>query len=175
MSASHKKVQVESSVSIAELVKYREPLKRFFLRRLRNPSEAEDMAQEVLTRMVRRCADLPPEHLEGFLFISAANLVRDIARRRKIENGAFSEISSAHQISHEEISPERIVRSRQCLEAVLGALDELDERVKHAFILNRIRGMKYAEIANLLGMSASSIEKYVIKAHAHLAMKNIWP
>ena len=175
MGASHKTVEIAPAPLNDELAKYREPLRRFFLRRMRNPNEAEDMAQEVLVRMVRRCADTPPEHFESYLFISAANLLRDTARRKKLENAAHSEFSSAHKAACEEISPERILTSRQSLEAVMSALDDLDKRVRNAFILNRIRGMKYAEIAALFGMSASSIEKYVVKAHAHLAMKKIWP
>ena len=71
----------------------------------------------------------------------------------------------------EELSPERVLEGRQSLASVLRALDELDERTRDAFILHRLEGMRHAEIADLYGVSVSSIEKYIIKALAHLAAR----
>jgi RNA polymerase sigma-70 factor (ECF subfamily) len=36
------------------------------------------------------------------------------------------------------------------------------------FVLNRLDGMKYAEIASLYGVSVSAVEKHIIKCLAHL-------
>ena len=47
---------------------------------------------------------------------------------------------------------------------VLSVLDELDERSRDAFILHRLEGMKHAQIAEFMGVSVSSVEKYIIKA-----------
>jgi RNA polymerase sigma-70 factor (ECF subfamily) len=44
----------------------------------------------------------------------------------------------------------------------------LDERTRDAFILHRLEGWKHAEIARAYGVSVSSVEKYIIKALAHL-------
>jgi RNA polymerase sigma-70 factor (ECF subfamily) len=58
------------------------------------------------------------------------------------------------------------------LNIVLSVLEELDERTRDAFILHRLEGMKHAEIARLLGVSVSSVEKYIIKALARLMMRS---
>jgi RNA polymerase sigma factor (sigma-70 family) len=62
--------------------------------------------------------------------------------------------------------------SRQSLNVVIAVLEELDERTRDAFILHRLEGMKHAEIAELLGVSVSSVEKYIIKALALLAKRS---
>jgi RNA polymerase sigma-70 factor (ECF subfamily) len=54
--------------------------------------------------------------------------------------------------------------SRQSLTLVMSVLEELDERSRDAFILHRLEGMKHAQIAELMGVSVSSVEKYIIKA-----------
>jgi RNA polymerase sigma factor (sigma-70 family) len=77
----------------------------------------------------------------------------------------------AHRAGFEELSPERVLEGRQSLASVLRALDELDERTRDAFILHRLEGMRHSEIADLYGVSVSSIEKYIIKAIAHLAKR----
>ncbi len=161
--------------SALQLGEYREPLRRFFLRRVRDPHEAEDLAQEVLARMVQRCTAETPENIEGFVFISAANLLRDRNRRKIVEANAFAMGPATGDEGLEELSPERILKGKQALEAVVAALNTLDRRVRDVFILNRVTGLKYAEIAAIYGLSVSSVEKYVVKAHVHLAKQKLWP
>ena len=55
---------------------------------------------------------------------------------------------------------------------VIDALEELDERSRDAFILHRLEGMKHAQIAELYGVSVSSVEKYIIKALALLTERS---
>jgi RNA polymerase sigma-70 factor (ECF subfamily) len=149
---------------------YRQPLIRFFRRRVGSEAEAEDLAQEVFLRLLRRPDAETIDNPEAFLFRTAVNLLRDRARR----NNTFASHAldlAARQDSIEGLSPERVLQGRQSLAAAMRILEELDERVRDAFILNRLEGLKYAEIAELFGVSVSSVEKYVIKALAHLARR----
>jgi RNA polymerase sigma-70 factor (ECF subfamily) len=149
---------------------YRQPLMRFFRRRVGSEAEAEDLAQEVFLRLLRRPDAETIDNPEAFLFRTAVNLLRDRARR----NNTFASHAfdlAARQDSVEGLSPERVLQGRQSLAAAMRILEELDERVRDAFILHRLEGLKYAEIAELFGVSVSSVEKYVIKALAHLARR----
>lgn len=151
------------------LASFREPLRRYFLRRVHNMDEAEDLTQELLMRMVRKFDGSIPENPEAFLFSSAANLLKDRGRRQKTAKHFLNELTSSFSNDVDELSPDRVLDSREFLRETLEVLNGLDEKVRSAFILNRLEGMKYKEIARLFGMSASSIEKYVIKAQTCLA------
>lgn len=151
-------------------VRYRLPLIAYFQRRVRSREEAEDLTQEVFLRLSRRLEVEQVDNPEAFLFRTAVNLLRDRSRRGKTLASHIDELTH-RGAAVEELSPERVVEGRQSLASVLRALDELDERTRDAFILHRLEGMKHAEIAALYGVSVSSVEKYIIKALAHLAKR----
>ena len=152
---------------------YRGPLTAYFERRVRSRAEAEDLTQEVFLRLVRRLDAEAIDNPEAFLFRTAVNLLRDRSRREKTFRNHLSE-TELRQDRFEGISPERVLESRQALQRALRCLEELDERTRDAFILHRLEGLKYAEIAEVFGVSVSSVEKYIIKALAHL-MRRVGP
>jgi RNA polymerase sigma-70 factor (ECF subfamily) len=148
---------------------------RFFLRRLQNTSEAEDMTQEVLLRVIAASKLRPIEKASAFVFSVATNLLRD-QRRNAVRSGEpvflpidealASELESQLQ---EDFSPERVLLSRDTLADALSLLDELGERTRDIFILFRIENMKQKDIAALYGIAQSTVEKHVLKAVLHLA------
>ena len=50
------------------------------------------------------------------------------------------------------------------LRHVEAALRSLPERTRQIFLLNRIHGRKYAEIAKAMGLSQSAVEKHMMRA-----------
>lgn len=151
--------------------RYRYPLIAFFARRVRSSAEAEDLTQEVFLRMVRRLGEGGVDNVEAFLFRTAVNLLRDRSRRGKTL--ASREVDFAQRLGDvDDLSPERLFDSRQSLSQVVAVLAELDERTRDAFILHRLEGMKHAQIAEVLGVSVSSVEKYIVKALALLVKRS---
>ena len=152
---------------------YRGPLTVFFERRVRSRDEAEDLTQEVFLRLVRRPDGADIDNPEAFVFRTAVNLLRDRSRRDKTLRSHLEE-TELRQDRLEGISPERVLQDRQALQAVMRRLAELDERSRDAFVLHRLEGWKHADIAQAFGVSVSSVEKYIIKALAHL-MRGVGP
>jgi RNA polymerase sigma-70 factor (ECF subfamily) len=151
--------------------RYRYPLVAFFTRRVGSSSEAEDLTQEVFLRMIRRLGVSGVDNVEAFLFRTAVNLLRDRSRRGKTL--ASREVDFAQRYGDvDDLSPERLFDSRQSLDLVIEVLNELDERTRDAFILHRLEGMKHAQIAEVLGVSVSSVEKYIVKALALLLKRS---
>ena len=150
--------------------RYRLPLTAYFARRVGSRAEAEDLTQEVFLRMVRRLELEDVENVEAFVFRTAVNLLRDRSRRDKSQSVRKVEFAS-RLTDVDDLSPERVFDSRQSLTHVISVLEELDERTRDAFILHRLEGMKHAQIAELLGVSVSSVEKYIIKALTLLARR----
>ena len=146
---------------------YRVPLVRYFQRRVRSKEEAEDLAQDVFVRLLRRQDDEAIDNPEAFIFRTAVNLLRDRARRSGTVTSNAPELID-RQEKFEGLSPERVLEGRQLLQGTIRALNELDVRSRDIFILNRLEGMKYAQIAQLHGLSVSSVEKIIVKVVAHL-------
>ncbi|MBV9811780.1 MAG: sigma-70 family RNA polymerase sigma factor [Acetobacteraceae bacterium] len=158
------------SAEVEELTTvFRRPLLSYFTRRIGNPAEAEDLTQEVFFRILRRQEPGEIEHKSGFIFTAAANLLRDRARQRcgrppPVELPA----AEAEPSLIEDCSQERVLIARERLVEVMAYLDELEPKVRDAFLMFRVDRMRQGEIAKALGMSVSSVEKYVARATAHL-------
>ncbi len=148
--------------------KYRKVVRQYFLKRVHNHAEADDLTQDLLLRVTQRMQREDIDNPEAFLFTAAANLLRDRGRHQQIVDRYLAE-APAHAENFEALSPERVVVSKQSLEQLLRALKELDPRARDVFILHRLEGMKYADIARLFGLSVSSIEKDIMKALVHIA------
>ena len=179
MHAAHEHAH-EAAAELARRLdaRYRTPLMNYFLRRVRDRAEAEDLTQEVFLRIVRRPDPAPLENAEVFLFSIAANLLRDRARRavshRRADHRSLDDpgddLSQSPSLI-EARAPDRVLMSQESLGEVLRALDELGERTRDIFILYKLEKMKHREIGALYGLSASAVEKYVRKATAHLAAR----
>jgi len=142
--------------------RFRPALIAFFVRRMHNHSEAEDLTQEVLIRVVERGA---------YVFQIAANLLRDRSRRLKVRAAYRSGFGMIDADRVEELDPDRVVQARHTLDIILQALNELPDRTRNIFILFRLENMKQREIAVTLGLSVRTVEQHVIRASVHLRQR----
>ncbi|MDP3749281.1 MAG: sigma-70 family RNA polymerase sigma factor [Phenylobacterium sp.] len=156
--------------------RFRRPLMSFFLRRVDDRAEAEDLTQQVFLRLVQGAEREDVANPAAFVFRVATNLLRDRRRSsaRRGEQVAIDEdfVSQFHGVCVEDSTPERVLLGRESLAEVLRTLDELGERTRDIFILFRLENMKQQDIATLYGCSRSTIEKHVMKATLHLALKH---
>lgn len=148
---------------------FRPALLRYFSRRVRQSEEVEDLVQEVLARLVRRCEVVEMEAVRAYVFETASSVLIDWARRRRSRRADDHGELSADQPAPGDFTADRILLGRERLQRVTAALLELPERQRSVFILRRIEGMKYHDIAQRLGLSLSSVEKDMRSAVLHLA------
>lgn len=157
--------------------RFRGPLMSFFLRRIGDRAEAEDLTQEVFVRLLGAIEREGVRDADGLVFKIAGNLLRDRARRAVTHSRARIGEFDDHLISEltrefiEDHSPERVVLARVEISAVLSALDELGERTKDIYVLFRLEGMKQRQIAALYGIGISTVEREVARATLHMALR----
>jgi RNA polymerase sigma factor (sigma-70 family) len=157
--------------------RYSAPLLSYFLRRIRDRSQAEDLVQDALLRVIRASECEVIEHPESYVFKVAANLLKDTKRhavrhptvtRATLEEDAGGEVE---ETLVDERSPERVLDGETSLAQVLQALSELGELTRNVFILFRLEHMKQKDIAALYGIAQSTVEKHVMRAVLHLARR----
>lgn len=148
--------------------RYAKAIRQYFLKRVRNPAEAEDLTSELLLRVSQQGDARAVHNPEGFIFSIAANLLKDRYRHQKVVD-RYQRDQAAPTGGIEVLSPERVLTGKQSLSDLMRALDRLDARARNVFVLSRIDGMSYAEIARLMSLSVSSIEKDMMRALAALS------
>ncbi len=152
------------------------PLRSYFLRRVRDRDNAEDLTQEVLLRVIRAGESEAIQRPESYVFKVAANLLKDLRRsaaRRSSVMGTAEEDGEdgVPEGLIDERSPERVMLGEADLAQVLQALGELNELTRNVFILFRLENMKQKDIAALYGIAQSTVEKHVMRAMLHLATR----
>ncbi|MEA1785852.1 sigma-70 family RNA polymerase sigma factor [Arenibacter sp. GZD96] len=128
-----------------------------------NEEKAYDAVQEAFLKLWENCVKVSPEKAKSFVFTVANNLYLNVLKAEKVR------LKHAHTIvegSYE--SPEFTLEHKQYQEKLEKALNDLPENQRTTFLLNRIDGKKYAEIATMEGVSIKAIEKRM-----HLALKTL--
>lgn len=133
-------------------------LHRFTLRMTGDADVADDVVQEAFTRLVEQ--DLPLEEARPWLYVVAANLVRDRARTKQ-RRGRLLEETPPEPDRPE--APDVRVERLERIDRVRRALAELSERDAR-MLLMREEGFKYAEIAQALGVKSTSVGALVARA-----------
>lgn len=148
-------------------VKYYSPLLRFFQRRVESVEDAEDLVQEVLSRLARQDLALI-ENAQGYIFQMAANVLRDRARRASVRTIIIQSPENFDIVDEGSFTPERILQGQEALQIMISALYELPEPVRMVFSLYHFDGVTQVNISRKLGLSLSTVEKYMAKANRHL-------
>jgi RNA polymerase sigma factor (sigma-70 family) len=155
----------------ALIVRLRPALVAFFLRRCREPAEAEDLAQDVVVRALARARWISAEQARSYIFRIALNCWRDRGRRM-LTHGIVVDWDDEIALGIAEGNwPERVLSGKQELECIVTALRELSQRTRDIFVLCRLEKMKQADIARLMGISVSAVGQHLAKALAHLARR----
>lgn len=155
----------------------RQPLLRFFMRRVGDPAEADDLTQEAFARLLRQPRSQAVADSRAFVFRIAINLLRDRARRLAVRNSVtLVDLGSApvNELTAEFVEdrhPERVLLAKEDVGRLVHVLGELDERTRDIFILFRLEKMKQRDIAALYGISRSTVEKIIMRATLHLSLR----
>ncbi len=149
--------------------RWRPALMAFFLRRVRDHAEAEDLTQEVFMRLLN--STTKAEKPDAFVFQVAQNLLIDRARQHQVRERHRLGALADDDRELDPLDPYRITEGRERVAALVAALSELPERTRTMFILYRIENMSQEAIGETYGISASAVKQQIAKAMAALAKK----
>jgi len=128
-----------------------------------NEEKAYDAVQEAFVKLWENCAKVPPEKAKSFVYTVANNLYLNVIKAEKVRlKYADKTLKTTHE------TPEFLMEEEEFRNKLNNALDSLPENQRITFLLNRIDGKKYKEIAEMEGVGVKAIEKRM-----HLALKSL--
>jgi len=144
---------------------------RFLSRKLNNTEDARDIAQNAFIRIQHLAESGQLENPKAYLYQTASNLAIDKIRRDQLHHrylqteGAWQQDDTGFNLSQSDYcTPERLLAAKQQLEHIEQAISGLPLKCRQAFLLHRVKGRSYSEIADEMSVSVSSVEKYILQA-----------
>ena len=140
-------------------------LRNFLIFKFRNTERAEDTAQNAFVILWENCRVLKPEQARSFLFTTAIRLSLNAIKHDKIV--ANFELQAKPNAAHSE-SPEFLLLEGELKRQLEQAINNLPEKQRTVFLMNRFESLTYTEIATLLDLSVKTVEKRM-----HLALVSL--
>jgi RNA polymerase sigma-70 factor (ECF subfamily) len=137
------------------------------VRRTRDTANAEDLLQSAYLRLEKYRANHTVENPAAFLIQTAVNIHIDEYRRTRQLSTILAD-SELSEVSDQPLQDE-VICARARLERVKAGLERLPRRTRDIFLMHRLDGLRYREIADCFGISQSAVEKHIAKAVVFLA------
>jgi RNA polymerase sigma-70 factor (ECF subfamily) len=136
---------------------------RYFVSMNRNRELSEDLVQDVFFRMLRyRASYDSKQSFTAWMYQIARNASVDQAQKRKGEVIGIEEF--AERRADPAAGPETTAALSQDLRLLRQALERLPADKKEILILSRFQGMKYEELAGVLGCEVGTVKVRVYRA-----------
>lgn len=149
-------------------VRFRELLDQYFLRLkrfaasfLKEDALAEEVVMDVFLKLWERRETLDQiENLNTYLFVAVRNLCYNVLRREHhLHTDSLDDVEV--ELTRYANTPEDDLISEQMLETLNSAVDELPSKCKMVFKLLREEGLSRKETAQVLGISANTVDNQI--------------
>lgn len=148
--------------------RYAAPLARFFERRVRSGHDVPDLVQDVFLRLSALPDPTAIKMPEHYLFATAANVLRDKARRDAVRHADMHDEFEESLLEGSDITPLRVLEGREAITQLRAALMELPERTRDVFVLRVFEECRMNDIAAAIGISRRAAEKHYARGLVHV-------
>jgi RNA polymerase sigma-70 factor, ECF subfamily len=160
------------------VARYERPIFNLIVRAVRDPSVAEDLAQDTFFKAFTHLNDFNPAFkLANWLLKIAHNTVIDYLRRRRpqtvpIEGGVIGGIASVEAlIDRASDAPVRNLERAELAHALDRAMDTLRPAYRQALVLRYHEDCTYEEIAGIMELPVGTVKSYLHRARILMAAR----
>lgn len=165
--------------ALSDLIDAAAPVvRRWALVQTGDATEADDVTQEVLIRMIRNLDTLPePPRLAGWLYTVTKNASADRFRSRSRQRAAADSEDILESAVSDGANPASDAERGELGDLLLSAFHELPSRQREVFDLVELQGIPAIEVAEILGIRATSVRGNLFKARRNLRRRilTVWP
>lgn len=151
--------------------RYAEKLHGFIVRKTRDPELAADLVQDTFVRVLEKGRLDDVKNQASFIYTIAQNLLVDHSRLAYVRKR--EEVTEEFFLDIPDDNADLTSRTDQAqqLELFENLLFELPAIQRQIFVLSRLEGWSYAEIATYLSISQSKVAKDIAATSLYLSEK----
>lgn len=143
---------------------YFDSVRSYLFYRGAEKEQASDLAQDVFLRIWEKQLDINPKTARYLLYKIAVDMFISQYRREELEMNYRKSLKN----DRTDLSPEDQMGYNELFKHYTKALAVLPEKQRTVFLMARMEGLTYKEIAERLGLSVKAIEKRMSLTLAHL-------
>jgi len=147
--------------------KHFDAIRRYLYYRSGDADLSTDLAQDVFLRLWEKGLDYHERENVGLLYKMAGNEFVSRYRRQKLELNYQKSLS----FQLHDVSPEEEMQYKELQQSYEEALADLPDKQRVVFLMSRLDGLKYHEIAGRLNISVKAVEKRMKLALGFLKLK----
>ncbi|MBT8233087.1 MAG: RNA polymerase sigma factor [Saprospiraceae bacterium] len=130
------------------------PLFNFLFYKTGDQTIAEDLVHDVFANFWKKMHTIEKSKVKSYLYTSAKNMVINNMTKQNVV------LKFEQQLEHKKSeSPQYILEVKEFKNRLELAISQLTEAEREVFLMHRIDGFKYREIAEIIGVSQKAIEK----------------
>lgn len=160
------------------VIKYQHRLVQLVYRYVKDPSEAQDVAQEAFIRAYRALPEFRGESaFYTWLYRIAINTAKNylISRNRRnseseIDVYEAEQVENAPQLQGLD-TPEQQLLNDEILRVINAAIAELPEDMRVAIMLREVEGMSYEDIAQIMNCPVGTVRSRLFRAREAIDSK----
>ena len=142
---------------------YSEPLYYNILALVKDPTVAEELVQEIFSRIWQKHAEI---HIKssfgGYLFQSSRNTVYNFFDKLGREQKVYDQIKKIATENYSHVEESLLARENKAILAK--AINSLSPQRRRAFELCKLEGRSYQEAADLMGISLNTLREHMAEA-----------
>ncbi|EDM44735.1 RNA polymerase sigma-70 factor, ECF subfamily protein [unidentified eubacterium SCB49] len=150
----------EKEIFDAIYLKYAKNIRDFLYYKYGSHLHPQDKMQEAFIKLWENCKKVTPSKAKSFLFTTANNLTINEYNHQKV----VLKFNEQPQKTVNNETPEFVLREKEHKIKIEQAIASLTEAERVAFLLNRVEGKRFKEVAALLDISVKAVEKRVYGA-----------
>jgi RNA polymerase sigma-70 factor (ECF subfamily) len=128
---------------------------RFIYYKCGDSAQADDLVQDAFIKLWQNCGKTPIGKAKSFLYTITMNAFLNQIAHKKV----VLKYSKLKPTGIDNESPEHVLEQKEFNDKIQASIANLTDGQRTAFLLNRIEGKKYTEIAELLNLSVKAVEK----------------
>ena len=140
--------------------KYSKDLHDFLYYKFGDRLNPKDKVQEAFVKLWENCSKVTPDKAKSYVFTTANNLMLNEVTHQKV----VLKYQQSKPKMHTNENPEFLMEEREYNDKLEKALSNLTEAQRVAFMMNRVEGKRFKEIAELLDISTKAVEKRIYGA-----------
>lgn len=139
-------------------------VRNFLYYKTSQPELAEDVAQDAFVKLWETRDKIDKTSIKAYVFTIANNLAINQLKRDQLKFKFLKLQDDKKDIK----TPEYLLEMQEFDQKLQDTLAKVPDGAREVFLMNRIDGLKYREIADMLGLSMKAVEKRMSRALAIL-------